>query len=66
MLKKPEGSLKPVLGLGRLIGVTFAVIAPASSVFLTYSTAYRIAGPTLIFSYAAGALLNLAVMFCYA
>lgn len=58
--------LSPVIGLTRLVGLTFAVIAPASSVFLTYGTAFQTAGPTLVFSYGIGALINLAIMFCYA
>ncbi|MDA8204616.1 MAG: APC family permease [Thermaerobacter sp.] len=58
--------LSPVIGAGRLIGLTFAVIAPATSVFLTYGTAYDLAGTRLVFSYAVGAAVNLAIMFCYA
>lgn len=58
--------LSPVIGLGRLIGLTFAVIAPASSVFLTYGTAYEAAGTGIVLGYASGALVNLALMFCYA
>lgn len=58
--------LAPVIGLGRLIGLTFAVIAPASSVFLTFGTAFQDAGTGIVLGYAAGSLLNLTMMLCYA
>ncbi len=58
--------LAPIIGLGRLIGLTFAVIAPGSSVFLTYGTAFAQAGTGIVFGYGVGALLNLTMMWCYA
>jgi amino acid transporter len=58
--------LSPMIGAGRLVGLTFAVIAPISSIFLTYGTAYRASGIGIVFGFAAGALINLAVMCCYA
>ncbi|NMP22161.1 APC family permease [Sulfobacillus harzensis] len=61
-----SSGLRPVIGLGRLLGLTFALIAPASSVFLTYSTAYRTAGTGIVLGYAAGAMMNLLVMLSYA
>ncbi|MGC8487025.1 MAG: APC family permease [Clostridia bacterium] len=56
----------PSIGLGRLVVITLAMVAPATSVFLTYGSAYRTAGPAIILSYALGSLLVLLVMFCYA
>lgn len=56
----------PVIGAGRLVGLTFAVIAPVSSVFLTFGTAFQSAGSGIVLGFAIGALINLAVMFCYA
>ena len=58
--------LAPIIGLGRLVGLTFAVIAPGSSVFLTYGTAFAQAGTGIVFGYGLGALLNLTMMWCYA
>lgn len=62
----PTNRLRPVIGLGRLIGVTFAVIAPSSSVFLTYGAAYARAGTGVVLGYAVGSALNLLVMLAYA
>lgn len=58
--------LSPSIGLGRLIGLTFALIAPASSVFLTYATGYRAAGAGIVLGYAVGGAVNLLVMLAYA
>lgn len=58
--------LSPVLGVSRLIALTFAVIAPVSSVFLTFGTAFQTAGTGIVLGFAVGAIINLAVMFCYA
>jgi amino acid transporter len=57
--------LSPRIGLFGLIGVTFAVIAPVSSVFLTYGTGFQLAGTGIVAGYVVGALLNLAIMGCY-
>lgn len=58
--------LSPVIGLGRLVGLTFAVIAPVSSIFLTFGTAFHAAGTGIALGFAVGAVINLAVMYCYA
>ncbi len=58
--------LSPSIGLGRLIGLTFALIAPASSVFLTYATGYHSAGTGIVLGYAVGGAVNLLVMLAYA
>lgn len=58
--------LAPTIGLGRLIGLTFALIAPASSVFLTYATGYHTAGTGIVLGYAVGGAVNLLVMLAYA
>ncbi|PSR22035.1 MAG: hypothetical protein C7B45_08525 [Sulfobacillus acidophilus] len=65
---KPRVShpFSPIIGTGRLVALTFAVIAPASSVFLTYGTAFQAAGPGIVLGFAAASLVNLAVMLCYA
>jgi amino acid transporter len=65
---KPRVShhLSPIIGTGRLVALTFAVIAPASSVFLTYGTALHTAGGGIVLGFAAGSFINLAVMLCYA
>lgn len=58
--------LRPVIGVGRLVGMTFAVIAPSSSVFLTYGSAYGRAGTGIVLGYTVGALINLLIMLAYA
>lgn len=63
---RPPSRLHPVIGLGRLFGLTFAVIAPATSVFLTYGTAYERAGTGLFIGYLIAAVINLAIMCSYA
>ena len=55
-----------MLGLWRLVGITFAVIAPASSVFLTYGTAYGEAGTGVVLAYILAGTLNVLMMLCYA
>lgn len=62
----PPSRLSPVVSFGRLVGLSFAMIAPASSVFLTYGTAYRQAGTGVFLGFVLAAGLNLAIMFCYA
>lgn len=58
--------LSPIIGTGRLVALTFAVIAPASSVFLTFGTAFHLAGPGIVLGFAVASIINLAVMLCYA
>lgn len=59
-------TLRPVIGVSRLLGLTFAAIAPCASVFLTYGAAYQSAGTGLVLGFIIGAILNLVVMFDYA
>lgn len=63
---RPPDRLRPVIGLSRLFGLTFAVIAPATSVFLTYGAAYARAGTGVFLSYIIAAVVNVAIMFSYA
>ncbi len=62
----PPGALRPVLSLPRLVALTFAVIAPSASVFLTYGSAYAEAGTGIVIGYAIAAGLNLITMLAYA
>lgn len=54
------------LGLGRLVAITLAFIAPATSLFLSYGAAYSTAGPGVVWAYALGGAVSLLVMLCYA
>lgn len=62
----PMRGLRPVLSLPRLVALTFAVIAPSASVFLTYGSAYARAGTGLVIGYGLAAVLNLVTMLAYA
>lgn len=61
-----KAGLSSTVGIGRIVGLTFAVIAPASSVFLTFATGFDAAGTGIVLGYAIGALINLAIMLGYA
>lgn len=52
--------------LGQLLAVTLALVAPSTSVFLTFGAAYRTAGPGVMWSYVIASVIVLAVMLCYA
>lgn len=55
-----------MLSLPRLVALTFAVIAPSASVFLTYGSAYARAGKGLVIGYGLAATLNILTMLAYA
>jgi amino acid transporter len=58
--------LRTVIGPGRLILLTFALVAPATSVWLAFGAAYRSAGTGIVLSYGLAGLVNILVMLCYA
>jgi len=62
----PRPGFRPIISVARLVGLTFAVIAPCASVFLTYGAAYQSAGTGLVLGFVIGAVLNLLVMSGYA
>jgi amino acid transporter len=65
-ITSPPNRTGGAIGAGRLVALTFAVVAPATSVFLAYGAAYRTAGDGVVIAYAAAAGINLLVMMCYA
>ncbi len=56
----------PPIGWGRLLAITLAFIAPATSLFLTFGPAYRLAGPDVAAAYALGGAVSFVIMLCYA
>lgn len=57
----PPGRPLP-LGLGRLVAITRAFIAPTPSLFLSYGAAYGTASPRVVWTYARGGGVSLLVM----
>ncbi len=62
----PTNASAPPIGWGRLLAITCAFIAPATSLFLTFGPVYRLAGPDVVLAYALGGAVSVLMMLCYA